>query len=134
MRAPGIATTTCIFFLAALVFCGSAAAQSSSRNKVEEITFDDVKLQLEKDEPFDEEKLTDRVKELDKKPVRIRGWILPASAPGRPCTIASWWKWTKASPPSSRPGRSPWKASFASKNTSFPTANTTRFIISRAAA
>lgn len=79
MRAPGIAATTCTFFLTALVVCGTAAAQSSGRNKVEEITFDDVKLQLEKDEPFDEEKLTDRVKELDKKPVRIRGWILPAS-------------------------------------------------------
>lgn len=46
---------------------------------VEEITFDDVKLELEKDEPFDPKKLTDRVKELDKQVVRIRGYILPAS-------------------------------------------------------
>ncbi len=47
--------------------------------KPEEITFDDVKLDLKKDEPYVESKLTDRVRQLDKKSVRIRGWILPAS-------------------------------------------------------
>lgn len=54
-------------------------ANSASDDKVHEITFDDVLLELEKDEPFDPAKLTDRVKELQKKVVRVRGWILPAS-------------------------------------------------------
>jgi|GEM_PF-849163 len=57
-----------------------ADAQSGGRGgKVEEITFDDVKLDLQKDEPFVDSKLTDRVKRLNKKSVRVRGWILPAS-------------------------------------------------------
>lgn len=48
-------------------------------DKTEEITFDDLKLDLEKDEPFDPDKLTERVEQLDKHPIRIRGYILPAS-------------------------------------------------------
>ena len=48
-------------------------------DKVHEVSFDDVSLDLEKDEPFDPAKITDRVKELDKEVIRIRGWILPAS-------------------------------------------------------
>jgi len=61
-------------------FGGNAwGANSASDDRVHEITFDDVLLDLEKDEPFDPAKLTDRVKELRKKVVRVRGWILPAS-------------------------------------------------------
>ncbi|GIW96360.1 MAG: hypothetical protein KatS3mg110_4401 [Pirellulaceae bacterium] len=49
------------------------------RSGVEDITFDDLKLDLKKDEPFVPEKLTSRVKELHGKLIRIRGWILPSS-------------------------------------------------------
>lgn len=59
--------------------CASGQARGRAGAKVEEITFDDLKLDLQKDEPFVPEKLTKRVKELDKEMIRIRGWILPAS-------------------------------------------------------
>jgi hypothetical protein len=42
-----------------------------------DVTFDDIKLELEKDEPFVEKKRTDRLNELDGERVRIRGFILP---------------------------------------------------------
>jgi hypothetical protein len=45
---------------------------------VREATFDDITLELEKDEPFVHEKLTDTVRELDGKKIRIRGYILPS--------------------------------------------------------
>lgn len=53
--------------------------QFFARGSAEEITFDDLKLDLKKDEPFVPEKLTDRVKQLHRKTVRVRGWILPSS-------------------------------------------------------
>jgi len=49
------------------------------KKKLEEITFDDLKLDLAKDQAFEEEKLTERVNELHEQLVRIRGWILPSS-------------------------------------------------------
>jgi hypothetical protein len=57
----------------------SATQTAWGADKVHEISFDDISLDLEKDEPFDPAKLTDRVKELDKEVIRVRGWILPAS-------------------------------------------------------
>jgi hypothetical protein len=42
-----------------------------------DVTFDDIKLELEKDEPFVETKRTDRLDEIDGERVRIRGFILP---------------------------------------------------------
>ncbi|HEY1783905.1 MAG TPA: DUF3299 domain-containing protein [Pirellulales bacterium] len=41
-------------------------------------TFDDVKLDLKKDQPFKTEDLTAKVKELDGKWIKIRGYILPS--------------------------------------------------------
>lgn len=43
-----------------------------------EITFDDIKLDIQKDEPFEPGRLTDRVRELERQRVRIRGYILPS--------------------------------------------------------
>jgi hypothetical protein len=42
-------------------------------------TFDDIKFDIEPDAPFDRSMLTDKVRELDGKPIRIRGYILPTS-------------------------------------------------------
>lgn len=72
------------FAFAVLLVAGPLLAKDESgrkekNGKAEEITFDDLKLELEKDEPFDPKKLTDRVKQLDKESIRIRGYILPAS-------------------------------------------------------
>ena len=43
-----------------------------------EITFDDIKLDLKKDEPFTADRLTPRVRELERQRVRLRGYILPS--------------------------------------------------------
>ena len=50
----------------------------AARTQVREITFDDIKLDLAKDEPFTRDRLTPRVTELDGGRVRIRGYILPS--------------------------------------------------------
>jgi hypothetical protein len=42
-----------------------------------EATFDDIKFPMEKTEDFAESKLTDRVRELFGKRIRIRGWMYP---------------------------------------------------------
>jgi hypothetical protein len=42
-------------------------------------TFDDIKFDIEPDAPFDRSMLTDKVRELDGKRVRIRGYILPTA-------------------------------------------------------
>ena len=53
------------------------AAGSDARSP-RDATFDDVKLDLKKDEPFKQEALTAKVKELDGKWIKIRGYILPS--------------------------------------------------------
>jgi hypothetical protein len=71
--------TLAIFVTGFPIGVSAPAWASGSSGKIHEITFDDVSLELEKDEPFEPAMLTDRVKELDKEVVRVRGWILPAS-------------------------------------------------------
>ena len=44
-----------------------------------ELTFDDIKFDIEKDGKFSRDMLTDEIEELNKKTIRIRGYILPAS-------------------------------------------------------
>jgi hypothetical protein len=58
----------------------SAAERSagSEASAPRDATFDDVKLDLKKDEPFKKTALTAKVKELDGKWIKIRGYILPS--------------------------------------------------------
>ena len=56
----------------------AAAAGSPKQAAIRDITFDDIKLELQKDEPFSRERLTDRVTALERQRVRIRGYILPS--------------------------------------------------------
>ncbi len=44
-----------------------------------ELTFDDIKFDIEKDGKFSRDMITPEIEELNKKTVRIRGYILPAS-------------------------------------------------------
>lgn len=44
-----------------------------------EITFDDLKFEMEKDAAFEPKLITKEIKELDKKTVKLRGFILPTS-------------------------------------------------------
>ncbi len=72
------------FVLFVVAFLGGwqpilAVQLGARRSGVEDVTFDDLKLELKKDEPFVPQKLTSRVKELHGKVIRIRGWILPSS-------------------------------------------------------
>jgi hypothetical protein len=45
---------------------------------VKEVTFDTIKLELKKGDPYDAKVLTPKVKELEGRPIRIRGYILPS--------------------------------------------------------
>ena len=57
----------------------TAAARSiSAPAPLREITFDDLKLELQKGDPFTPDRLTPRVTELERQRVRIRGYILPS--------------------------------------------------------
>jgi hypothetical protein len=64
-----------------LLLCGVAGAAEKAddaADKIKGISFDDIKLDLKKDQPFKQELLTAAVKKLDGKNVRIRGYILPS--------------------------------------------------------
>lgn len=55
--------------------------RKSSRADLEkgDITFDDLKFDIEKDEAFDEKKLNDSLRFLDGRKVKLRGYILPST-------------------------------------------------------
>ena len=60
----------------------AAAEDRSSRDTARskgEITFDDLKFEIERGGKFERSMLTKEIEELNKKDVRIRGYILPAS-------------------------------------------------------
>ena len=70
---------------------GSSAAQRSGDAKVQpqkssaaalakgEITFDDLKFDIEKDAPFQREMLTKKIEQLHGRKVKLRGYILPST-------------------------------------------------------
>jgi hypothetical protein len=53
------------------------ARQMQQDSQAVPITFDDLKLEMEKDTVYDSTLLTERVKELDGRRVRIRGFLYP---------------------------------------------------------
>ena len=100
---PSMAATTAGAVLACLAMlacagCGEAparpavapplpAADGAARTSVaapavtvrpREITFDDIKLDMQKGDPFTRDLLPARVTALERRPVRIRGYILPS--------------------------------------------------------
>lgn len=54
------------------------SARTAAKSKGD-ITFDDIKFGIEKDGKFERKMLTEEIEKLNKKTVRIRGYILPAS-------------------------------------------------------
>ena len=56
----------------------AAAPPVSAPSPLREITFDDLKLEMQKGDPFSRDRLTPRVTELERQRVRIRGYILPS--------------------------------------------------------
>jgi len=55
-----------------------APREREPSSAVQDISFDDVKLDLAKGAPFTPDALTPRVRELERRRVRIRGYILPS--------------------------------------------------------
>jgi len=54
------------------------SSRSTARAKGD-LTFDDIKFEIEKGADFERSMLPKEIEELNKKTIRIRGWILPAS-------------------------------------------------------
>ncbi len=54
-----------------------AAERTGGGGRAKEITFDDIKLEMAKGDPYDSSLLTDKIKALDGKRIKIRGYILP---------------------------------------------------------
>lgn len=54
------------------------AAAKADAGAAKEVTFDEIKLGLMKGDPYDASALTEKVKKLDGKSIRIRGYILPS--------------------------------------------------------
>lgn len=57
----------------------STSKSASRKSGIQDITFDNLKFDIEKDEPFEWEMLNDEVRALRGAQIRIRGWILPQS-------------------------------------------------------
>jgi hypothetical protein len=55
-----------------------ASPQATDTVQPREITFDDIKLEMQKGDPFTRDLLPERVTELERRRVRIRGYILPS--------------------------------------------------------
>jgi hypothetical protein len=66
--------------MASAVLLGGAALEAgdAGSGSVRSLTFDDIKLEMKKGEPFEASLLTSKIKNLDGKAIRIRGYILPS--------------------------------------------------------
>jgi len=85
-----VRTMACLLAAAVATGCGrpatgpnrTAAGQNDAVRPadapIREITFDDIKLEMQRGEPFESGRLTSRVRELERQRVRIRGYILPS--------------------------------------------------------
>ena len=56
-----------------------------------QLTFDDVEFEMEQDEEFDRDMLTDDINAMEGRRISIRGFILPNGTSGRPATRNSSW-------------------------------------------
>ena len=56
----------------------SATRKLKSHNGLYDLTFDDVKFDLEPDEPFSPDRLTNEIREIDGQKIKIRGYIRPS--------------------------------------------------------
>ena len=70
--------TACLLALLSVPHGVWAAPGKAAAAEAKEVTFDAVKLELKKGDPYDASRLTEKVKQLDGKPIRIRGYILPS--------------------------------------------------------
>ena len=73
MRAYSIRLSVC----ACLLLTSIAAADEAE--PIQDITFDAIKFEMDKEAKFERSMLTKEIEALDGKPIRIRGFILPDS-------------------------------------------------------
>ena len=64
--------------LAMLLAAGSGASGRSAERKTRDLTFDDLKFEMKKGDPFQRSMLTDKIERLHGERIRIRGFILPS--------------------------------------------------------
>lgn len=51
---------------------------AGASNRLRDISFDDLKFDMNKGDPFERSRLTDKIEALDGKRIRLRGYILPS--------------------------------------------------------
>jgi len=66
-----------LILIANPIWVSHSSGQEADQRDVRYLTFDDVKFEMEKDEEFEREMLTDEIKEMVGKEISIRGFILP---------------------------------------------------------
>ena len=54
------------------------SAGDESKKPARDVTFDTIKFEMQKDEPFQRAMITPAIERLDKSKIRIRGYILPS--------------------------------------------------------
>jgi len=69
--------------LLAGLLCGAlslsiVAAQTKGDGKIKDLTFDDIKFDMKKGDPFERSLLGKKVEELSGQTIRIRGYMLPS--------------------------------------------------------
>lgn len=64
--------------VAILVSAAAARGDDKKPKRPKNITFDDIKFEMKKGAPFKRKMLTKKIEELNKKPIKIRGYILPS--------------------------------------------------------
>lgn len=69
--------------LLAVLFCGAialtaTAAQPKGDGKIKDLTFDDIKFDQKKGDPFERSLLGKKVEDLHGQTIRIRGYMLPS--------------------------------------------------------
>ena len=76
--ATGILSPVLLIACIVSSLCLGATSTAAAKGP-ENITFDDIKFDIEKDGVFKRKMLTDGINKLDSKSVKIRGYILPTS-------------------------------------------------------
>ena len=67
-------------YIALLVVVGGANSVDAAGDeaKSQDVTFDDIKFEIEKGAPFKRTMLTEKIEKLSDSPIKIRGYILPS--------------------------------------------------------
>lgn len=70
-------------FIAAFTACAACLlpppAYGQAPGRAKPVTFDDIKFDMKKGDPFKRSMLTDNIEQLEGQTIKISGWILPAS-------------------------------------------------------